>query len=325
MCREPRALSSESAARRSLADEDKTYWTRFDTGADVAAGGLLRQKGDYAEALTTAVLRLADVLSPGGELGGLTGVNAIDVDVVAFERCIAAAAAHGQGKGLPGRLEALYAQRMTDEQRVGDQWAMSLEMLASMDREFVEAGGAWNPGRLMVRSMMSAARRVQERAALEAMRDARKPYWERTYKPRKPRTMMGELIAPTVVSAPSFARSDASLRGLRLLAAVELYRAEHAGLPPSLDALVPAYLKSLPPDPFSGSPFGYRVAGRAYRLYSVGPDRRDGGGRARLDPYTTEGDTIIWPPGRTYARRHKAEARAAEAPRPAEKPLHSEE
>jgi len=200
-----RALSGECLlARRSLLDEDTKYWTRFGTLARMLSlwARLLQQKGKYSEALAAhlQVLRLGDVLSRnGGELGGLTGVNAIDVDVVAFEGCIAAAAAHGEGKGLPGRLEAHYAQRMTDEQRVGEQWAMALETVAAMDGELAKAGGAWNPGRLMVRSMMSAARREQGRAALEAMRDARRPYWERTYEPRKPRTMMGELIAQTVV------------------------------------------------------------------------------------------------------------------------------
>jgi hypothetical protein len=54
-------------------------------------------------------------------------------------------------------------------------------------------------------------------------------------------------------------RELANLRACQLKVAVRLYQAENGDLPPTLDALVPRYLKSLPRDPFAnGEPFRYR-------------------------------------------------------------------
>ena len=72
--------------------------------------------------------------------------------------------------------------------------------------------------------------------------------------------------------------------------ALRAYELEHNGPPARLEALVPAYLSSVPTDPFGkGRPLGYRLTrdtravidslrrSRAV-LYSVGPDGKDDGG-----------------------------------------------
>jgi hypothetical protein len=61
--------------------------------------------------------------------------------------------------------------------------------------------------------------------------------------------------------------------------AVERFRRAHAGaLPPSLDSLVPAYLPSVPQDPFDGKPLKFRTSADSYVVYSVDVNRIDDGG-----------------------------------------------
>ena len=56
------------------------------------------------------------------------------------------------------------------------------------------------------------------------------------------------------------------------------YRAVHGEYPPSLDAMVPGLLASVPLDPFIGAPLCYRrILGR-FVLYSVGENETDDGG-----------------------------------------------
>lgn len=76
------------------------------------------------------------------------------------------------------------------------------------------------------------------------------------------------------------AGSDLAFRRTAVVAlAAERARRDHAGQPPpTLDALVPAYLTRVPVDPFSGQPLRYRIEGGAYTIYSVDDDRRDDGG-----------------------------------------------
>ena len=71
----------------------------------------------------------------------------------------------------------------------------------------------------------------------------------------------------------------ATLRTAQTALAIERWRAAHAGaLPDSLDVLVPAFLPSVPRDPFDGQPLRFKRLPRGYVVYSIGPDRRDDGG-----------------------------------------------
>jgi hypothetical protein len=61
--------------------------------------------------------------------------------------------------------------------------------------------------------------------------------------------------------------------------AAERFRRARAGQPPpSLDALVPEFLASVPQDPFDGKPLKYRVAADSYVVYSVDINRVDDNG-----------------------------------------------
>ena len=73
--------------------------------------------------------------------------------------------------------------------------------------------------------------------------------------------------------------------------AVERYRmAHHDVLPEDLEALVPAFLSVAPRDPFDGRALRYHKLPHGYRIYSVGEDRRDDGGRVKRT-----GDTAASP------------------------------
>jgi RNA polymerase sigma factor (sigma-70 family) len=92
------------------------------------------------------------------------------------------------------------------------------------------------------------------------------------------------------------ARSAAFVRGTLVMAAVELYRAEHATYPATLTQLVPDYLQVLPQDPFTGGTFGYAVGENDYLLYSFAQDMKDDGG-ITFDQtgsfWTWQGDQVI--------------------------------
>lgn len=84
---------------------------------------------------------------------------------------------------------------------------------------------------------------------------------------------------------PSFRAGVAEREATRVMLALESYHAIHEQYPDTLDALVPAYLDRLPPDPFRpAQSFGYRRVDDAdmsgtYLLYTVGADGVDDGGR----------------------------------------------
>ena len=75
------------------------------------------------------------------------------------------------------------------------------------------------------------------------------------------------------------ARTRMQRSATRLVAAIEAYHHENGVYPQSLDALAPSVLPELPQDPFTGASFNYARQGGGYRLYSVGANMRDDGGR----------------------------------------------
>jgi hypothetical protein len=92
-------------------------------------------------------------------------------------------------------------------------------------------------------------------------------------------------------------RNVARLRLLIAELAIRRYRLGNGIDPPSLDALVPRYMAKVPVDPYSGRPIHYRLEqGRGHRLYCVGPDAQDDGGKAipeRSDWSKARGDVLV--------------------------------
>ncbi len=73
--------------------------------------------------------------------------------------------------------------------------------------------------------------------------------------------------------------------------ALRSHRVEHGAYPAALGDLVPSYLPKLPRDPFRPKQtFGYVRTKEGHKLYSVGPDGLDQGGKSIVRPNeTTEG------------------------------------
>jgi hypothetical protein len=136
------------------------------------------------------------------------------------------------------------------------------------------------------------------------------------------RTIWWPLAGDVVVRrdvADSRAYSLTLLRGARLQTALARYAVENGKQAATLSALVPRYLPALPPDPFSGRTFGYRISSgdqfareqirHNYRSYlaswtqtipagqglvwSTGPDQVDHGGKRQGRDYRVW-DTLIW-------------------------------
>lgn len=72
-------------------------------------------------------------------------------------------------------------------------------------------------------------------------------------------------------------RTKASM--LETALALRAYKLEKGNYPASLDELVPAYLPLVPQDVFANKPLQYKRDGASYKLWSIGPDMKDDGGK----------------------------------------------
>lgn len=84
--------------------------------------------------------------------------------------------------------------------------------------------------------------------------------------------------------------------------AIKRYALRHGACPPSLRALVPEFLASVPADYMDGQPLRFRLQpDGGFLLYSVGEDGKDDGGDASLRPGKTnlrgiwERKDVVWP------------------------------
>ena len=124
--------------------------------------------------------------------------------------------------------------------------------------------------------------------------ESRRPYAEHPSLPPLPADPINRYLLPVYseIRLKHVEGGETQNALLTAALAVQAYRAEHGGAaPPTLAALVPAYLKSVPADPFAATqnaPLGYRVALRnAPVIYSVGPDGKDDHGAPINDPAAT--------------------------------------
>jgi len=93
------------------------------------------------------------------------------------------------------------------------------------------------------------------------------------------RHVLALMLVPAVTNvADAFGRATSLLEGAQAAVAVERYRLKHGDVPQTLAALVPEFLPAVPTDPFTGGAMRYSVEEFSYAIYSVGPDKVDGGG-----------------------------------------------
>ena len=85
--------------------------------------------------------------------------------------------------------------------------------------------------------------------------------------------------------------------GIMLAAALKLYKIEKGKYPDSLSELVPGYIAEIPKDPYSPhEKFVYKKDGDNVKLYSIGPDLKDDGGKEEI-PFVgimDSGDLIFY-------------------------------
>jgi hypothetical protein len=106
------------------------------------------------------------------------------------------------------------------------------------------------------------------------------------------------------VAIPNFIRAfqkkyylDFQIEATRLRIAALEYKRDNKQLPPTLAALVPDYISTVPADPFDGNPIRYDAA-RAL-IWSVGMDLKDDGG-AGLDLFSPEMNKDKWQEQKDY-------------------------
>ena len=90
------------------------------------------------------------------------------------------------------------------------------------------------------------------------------------------------MLVPAVTACQRAAdRFEQTDRQLVLAAALHVYRSEKGKYPDRLPQLSPGILKELPTDLFTNGNLIYRPRPTGYLLYSVGPNRKDDGGKGR--------------------------------------------
>lgn len=89
-------------------------------------------------------------------------------------------------------------------------------------------------------------------------------------------------------------RSTADVQLARTACAIERFRLAHGNLPQDLNQLQPIWLESAPLDPVTGGPLQYQpLPSGHYRLYSLGWDGKDDGGR--LGAKNNPNPDWVWP------------------------------
>jgi hypothetical protein len=116
----------------------------------------------------------------------------------------------------------------------------------------------------------------------------------------------GELLGaphPWIMNrgANAFRQRIAQLRCMTLLVAVERYRIKTNHWPARLNDLVPAYVASIPVDPYDGKPLRYRIIADGVVVYAIGADLEDNGGQIRpqakkIDDPGTDVGFQLWNP-----------------------------
>jgi hypothetical protein len=96
-------------------------------------------------------------------------------------------------------------------------------------------------------------------------------------------TLLTALLTPAIpITKESENRWTMRVRLVTVALALAGYRADHDRYPTTLDSLASKYIPELPKDLYSDDGLIYKSDGKNYRLYSIGENQKDDGGRRLL-------------------------------------------
>jgi hypothetical protein len=104
--------------------------------------------------------------------------------------------------------------------------------------------------------------------------------------------LIGLLLPATGKVMSAADRAEQTQKNLKIAFALAAYWKDNGKYPEKLDALAPKYLAAVPLDVFSGKPLIYKLEGKGYLFYSVGPNEKDDGGRS-LDDDPLGDDLVV--------------------------------
>ena len=201
-----------------------------------------------------------------------------------------------QARRAAGRLQRIIESQVPlADVMQEEKWSVQaslLEAFRSPDWRTMNLGGPRASGRVPdPRVLFLSKRRVMANftAAMdEGIVQAGAPYAPAPTVPSPSRDPFTDALLPPFGRA-RFHHARARTFDSLLLQQIALraHYVDHKRYPQRLEGLVPAYLVRLPADPFAAKGgFAYRTAGAQYVLYSVGPDRKDDGGRPANSPFS---------------------------------------
>ena len=197
-----------------------------------------------------------------------------------------------QARAAARRLETIIAGQASfadtyQEQKWAEQAGL-MEVFQAPDwrSEFARiSSGDTTPDAAMLALLQSRTKQQIMRMCTDGfdaeIAQAQRPYMEQQ-DPVLPEDKIGQLLVPVYARKASLkytvTQTENGLLLIRL--ALRAYQAEHGSYPASLEKLTPTYLAQIPSDSFAATgPLQYKVQGKQYLLYSIGPDGKDDGGK----------------------------------------------
>jgi len=286
----------------------------------LVVAGRERERGRDADGAAAAY---ADVLRVGTAVGrngmvihGLVGVAITAMAAADLERCVGSGGMTEKALARTAReLDRAVAEGVKPDEAMAVEYVLQRKCLNDMAAGLQPPSGRGARKWIVGAFLVEPARRELDRNIGPTLETLRTPYWQPVPSPPVYKTTLCQMftVQPQGLRR-KWAQRDAVLAGLQAHVACQRYRLRHHALPPTLQALAPAFLQVVPTDPFDGKPLKYRCAGGAYVLYSVAEDGKDDGGTERFDTEAKRGDLIIWPWGRLTKPRPQANPPAPAVP-----------
>lgn len=203
-----------------------------------------------------------------------------------------------QARAAARRLEAIVARRYSYAQTVeNSRWVLlqefdsfsqkpgwQMNLIVNQGREPTwreKLGFLSNPRNEIIADI--------NRAFDDSIADLKKPF-KTPFTPREPKNPLSANFGYSQSFRSDEARESVTLNMLLLRLALRAFQAETGRFPHQLSELSSRILRKIPVDAYAdGAPFHFLWQGQKYRLYSVGPNGNDDGGKPLQEKYSSNG------------------------------------